>query len=96
MSRAKGTDARARALRLTDLGTSLRVRLLKTRADILQEAVERVEALQRSAFEEAVTRILISLASDRAKLDHGVHFCDEEACGREDCPAERHLMASAP
>jgi hypothetical protein len=40
-----------------------------------------------------ITAMLKAMTPDRACVDHLCRLCDEDACGRAQCPIEQHVRA---
>jgi DNA-binding MarR family transcriptional regulator len=93
LRREPGPDRRSVGLTLTAEGAALRHRLMAARADVLRRATAAVPRDDRDAFARGVTRILEALTTGRTEADHICRLCDEDACGRDDCPVERRAVA---
>ena len=93
VARLAGADRRSVGLALTAGGAAMRVRVMEARAAVLGHAVEAVPGADREAFARGVVAVLEHLTVSRATADHICRLCDEQACGRDDCPVERRAVA---
>lgn len=90
-----GRTGRDVALHLTPAGEVLRTRLLAARAQAAAEVLGALDASAQAALAPVLDRLLTALTPDRRTADHICRFCDEVACGSEDCPVERAAQAGA-
>ena len=93
LQRGPGADRRAVGLTLTEEGRRLRARAMEARAGVLDHALSAVPPSDREALTRVLTRMLEELTTGRTVADHICRFCDEAACGRDDCPVERRAVA---
>jgi DNA-binding MarR family transcriptional regulator len=91
--RRAGADRRSVGLGLTAEGEAMWARLLAVRAAVLSDAMEGLSGDDRDAFARGVAGVLERLTTSRLVADHICRLCDEEACGRDDCPVERRAVA---
>ncbi len=91
--RAAGSDRRSVGVVLTAEGTALRGRVMAARAAVLVRAMEGVARADREAFARGVVEVLERLTTSRLVADNICRLCDEETCGRDDCPVERRAVA---
>jgi DNA-binding MarR family transcriptional regulator len=91
--RVPGADRRTVGLVLTEGALTLRTSVMQARAGALEHALEAVSPGDREILSHIVTRLLEELTTSRAVADHICRLCDEEACGRDDCPVERRAVA---
>ncbi|WP_210528331.1 MarR family winged helix-turn-helix transcriptional regulator [Rubellimicrobium arenae] len=85
-------DRRSVGLLLTEQGIALRSAAMRARAEVLEGAVSVLEDDERGALERGMARLLQNFATSRAVADHICRLCDEEACGRNNCPVERRAV----
>jgi DNA-binding MarR family transcriptional regulator len=88
-----GRTGRDLALHLTAAGEALRARLLEARARAAGLALSDLDPSARAQLAPVIDRLLTALTRDRRTADHICRFCDEVACGAEDCPVERAAQA---
>ena len=91
--RQAGEDRRSVGIALTAEGEAMRARLMAARAAVLLDAMDGLPGAEREAFARGVARVLERLTTSRTVADHICRLCDEEACGRNDCPVERRAVA---
>lgn len=90
-----GRTGRDVALHLTPAGEALRARLLAARATAAAEVLAALDSPAQAALAPVIDRLLAALTPDRRTADHICRFCDEVACGAEDCPVERAAQTGA-
>jgi DNA-binding MarR family transcriptional regulator len=93
VQRRPGADRRSVGLGLTAAGMSLRAGAMQARADMLVRSLAAVPADDREILTRVLSRILEELTTSRTAADHICRLCDEDACGRDDCPVERRAVA---
>jgi MarR family transcriptional regulator, negative regulator of the multidrug operon emrRAB len=86
--RGDGQDRREVTVSLTVQGHGLYAELRKAQNETMLPLIEVLEAAERAALEVALSRILAALTQGRESADHICRFCDEGACGQEECPVE--------
>jgi MarR family transcriptional regulator, negative regulator of the multidrug operon emrRAB len=91
--REPGADRRSVGVGLTAEGEAMRVRVMAARAAVLGRAMDGLGGAEREVFARGVVGMLERLTTSRAAADHICRLCDEEACGRDDCPVERRAVA---
>ena len=93
VQRRPGADRRSVGLGLTAAGMGLRAKAMEARADMLAQTLAAVPAGEREVLTRVLSRILEELTTSRTAADHICRLCDENACGRDDCPVERRAVA---
>jgi DNA-binding MarR family transcriptional regulator len=93
VQRKPGADRRSVGLGLTAAGMGLRTRAMQARADVLVRSLAAVPPDDREVLTRVLSRILEELTTSRTAADHICRLCDEDACGRDDCPVERRAVA---
>jgi DNA-binding MarR family transcriptional regulator len=81
--RAPGADGRSVSIRLTAAGRRAAERVSGARAKVLQDALSVLAPAERSALEEAVSRVLVGLIRGPGAVRWMCRLCDTGACGRE-------------
>jgi hypothetical protein len=71
----------------------LRTRAMQARADVLVRSLADMPPDDREVLTRVLSRILEELTTSRTAADHICRLCDEDACGRDDCPVERRAVA---
>lgn len=84
----KARKGREVALRLTPEGDAARARVLAIRRGAAEAALGALPA-GAALLGPLVDAVLAALTTDRRTCDRMCRLCDEDACGREDCPVER-------
>ena len=93
VQRTPGADRRSVGLGLTGAGMDLRARVMQSRADVLERSLAEVPPADREMLTQVLSRILEDLTTSQTAADHICRLCDEDACGRDDCPVERRAVA---
>ena len=93
VQRRPGADRRSVGLGLTAAGMGLRAKAMEARADMLARSLAAVTAGEREVLTRVLSRLLEELTTSRTAADHICRLCDENACGRDDCPVERRAVA---
>lgn len=93
VQRSPGADRRSVGLSLTSAGTGLRASAMQARADVLVRSLAAVPPEDRKMLTRVLSRVLEELTTSRTAADHICRLCDEDACGRDDCPVERRAVA---
>jgi MarR family transcriptional regulator, negative regulator of the multidrug operon emrRAB len=91
--RMPGADRRSVGLGLTAAGLGLRDTVMQARADVLVRSLAAVPPDDTKMLTQVLTRLLEDLTTSRTAADHICRHCDENACGRDDCPVERRAVA---
>lgn len=86
--RGDGQDRREVAVSLTVQGHELYAKLRNAQSEMLLPLIQVLEPAERATLEAALSRILAALTRGRESADHICRFCDEGACGQEECPVE--------
>lgn len=95
LDKRPGRTGRDVALHLTPAGEALRARLLAARGGASAQVLAVLDPMMQAALALALDQLLTAVTPDRRTADHICRFCDEVACGAEDCPVERAAQAGA-
>lgn len=85
VQRRKSEDGRAVALHLTPKGESLRARLLGSRNDVLEIALQGLSEDERATFGQLIAKILVALPETELDKHHICRQCSVKLCS-SDCP----------
>jgi DNA-binding MarR family transcriptional regulator len=83
VERQFGSDGRSSLVVLTPAGRAAAVRVCAARADVLRHALASLDAHDRRALEDLVSRMLVGLMRGPGAQRWMCRLCDTGACGRD-------------
>ena len=89
----QGTDKRAVALRLTDLGRDRARTAVQGRCATLGDVLDVLTSAQRQSLDEILEVLLRSMVEAAQDADHICRLCDGEACPPDQCPVHQRALA---
>jgi DNA-binding MarR family transcriptional regulator len=93
VERVSGHDKREVGLRLTAAGHAMRTRILAAREDAIDSFLGAIGETERASLRDIVSAMLVKATTSRHVADRLCRFCDEGACGGNQCPVERRACA---
>jgi len=93
IQKLSGADRRVRQLTLTKQGEQIVASMLDRRAAILAPLVSDLGDQDRAALTPLIEAILIKTVARPEERFLICRFCDEHACGPEECPVEEAAAA---
>jgi hypothetical protein len=86
--RRPGADRRAVSVGLTEAGREAAARACEARAEVLEEALARLDPAERAELARLHGKVLAALTDGRAAAGNICRLCDAHACGHFEgrCP----------
>jgi DNA-binding MarR family transcriptional regulator len=96
VERRPGPDARSVALRVTRRGARVADRLLRQRAEALEDVLGVLSRADRNALAGLHAALLAGITDSRATARHVCRLCDLDGCGHHEgrCPVTRAAAAA--